>query len=253
MSITDDLVKLYRVEQQIRALRGRVDNAERYLKAQTRQVDELRSRREARESQARQLGAAAANVENEANAAEERIVKLREQMNSAKTNKEYTALRTELSTIRLQKDKLESQALEEMSRVDEVKAELHEIAAQIAEREKIRQVAEAQLKERRDEIADKLAELEASRRDAAKGIPSETLRDFEQLTEWNEGEAMAEVVEQDRRRMEYSCGACNMTLPIEKLNALLTHGAVTICPSCRRILYVGDELRQEFAERVASR
>lgn len=246
MSTTEKLLKLYRVQQQLQSLRSRVDQAERYLGAQERQLRELQTQRDSLESQRRQLNAVAHNLEVEAQTADQRIEKLREQMNSAQNNKEYTALRTELSTVKIEKDKLESSALERMGEVDSLDTELAQIKATVAEREKIREVARRQLDERRGEIAQRLAELEIERSAAAAEAPPEALVEFEQLVGWHEGEAMAEIVETNRRRMEYSCGACNMALPIEKLSALLSSGALTKCTSCGRILFIGEEIREQF-------
>ena len=59
------------------------------------------------------------------------------------------------------------------------------------------------------------------------------------------GYALAEIEEQDRRRMEYTCGACFMSLPIQVVNATLTaQDKPVTCSSCGRILFAKAELKE---------
>ncbi len=51
-------------------------------------------------------------------------------------------------------------------------------------------------------------------------------------------------MEEDRRRLEYTCEGCYIQLPVEAVNKLLTRpNELVICPSCGRILYINDALR----------
>ncbi len=45
--------------------------------------------------------------------------------------------------------------------------------------------------------------------------------------------------------MEYTCGACFMSLPIQVVNATLTSkDKPVVCSSCDRILYATKELKE---------
>ena len=251
MAVTDKLLKLYRVDAQIRGLKSRVSQSEAYLTAQTKKWNDLQRLRNELHAQMRQLQASIGNTEVEAKAKDDRINTLREQMNQAKTNKQYSALLLELNTLKADKDKLETAALEEMTKVDKLKAQEEEYEKQMAEREKIRVVAENEVKERREEIAQRLAELEQEQNEAKGEIPADALAAFKAAADLNEGEAMAEIVEEDRRRVEFSCGACNIQLPVEKVSRILSRGELISCPSCRRILYMGDEVRGVYEKKFA--
>ena len=50
MSLTDNLLNLFRVDAQARGLRSRLETAQRYLAAQTRQVQEIEQLRDELES-----------------------------------------------------------------------------------------------------------------------------------------------------------------------------------------------------------
>ena len=253
MSVTDQLLRLYRVDQQLSGLRSRVQAAARYHDAQQRQLADFEARREQLRSQSRQLAAAARNLETEIQTHEGRIVELRKRMNEVHSSKEYTALLTELNTVKADKDRLESAALEELGKVDALNAQAAEVEKQIEERAKVRDVARQQLQQEQAQIQSRLTELEAQRAAAAAEAPPDVLREFDALGRRTEGEPMAEIVEQDRRRLEYCCGACNMEIPVERLSRLMARNDITHCPSCRRILFINEETREVLDKRVANR
>ena len=251
MNPTERLLKLYRVDEQLHSLKSRLDSAERYYKAQERKLTELEAQKSRIHDERMHASATGANFETEAKTIEDRMDVLRERMGSSTTNKEYTGFLTELNTIKIDKDEAESQALEFMSRAEELQAEIMVIDEQIVERRKVRGIALKEFEDRRDAIADRLAELEGERKLALESIPENVLAVYEKQLDWHDGEAMAAVIEQDRRNMEYVCGSCHMTIPIESLSSLLGRGDITSCPSCRCILYIESELREVFEKKAA--
>lgn len=251
MSITEKLLKLFRIDEQLHSLRSRLDGAERYFNAQNRKLKELEALEKQTHDEMMHASATGANFETEARTIEERMETLRERMSSSKTNKEYTAFVTELNTIKIDKDEAESKALELMSEAEELQGKIKELEALTAERVKVREIARKDLEERKAAIADRLAELEEKRKIAKAEVPDYALSVYEEQLDWNDGEAMAVVDENDRRNMEYACGACHMTIPIERLSNLLGRGEMTTCPSCQRLLYVDAELREVFDKKLA--
>lgn len=251
MSITDKLLKLYRVDEQLHSLRSRLDGAERYYNAQNRKLKELETLRTQTHDEMMHASATGSNFEMEAKTIEERMDTLRERMSSSKTNKEYTAFVTELNTIKIDKDEAESKALELMSESDELQTQLTDLGTQKTERAKVCKIARKDFEERKAAIADRLAELEEERNVAKAEIPDYAYSVYSTQLDWNDGEAMAVVHENDRRNMEYACGSCHMTIPIERLSKLLGCGEMTICPSCQRLLYVDAELREVFDKKLA--
>jgi hypothetical protein len=65
-----------------------------------------------------------------------------------------------------------------------------------------------------------------------------------------DGEAMSAISKPDRRREEYVCTACNMDLVVDVYNKLHSRDELVFCPSCRRILYIPDDLPPEVAIKV---
>jgi predicted nucleic acid-binding Zn-ribbon protein len=157
---------------------------------------------------------------------------------------------TELNTVKLQRNGIEEREIEEMERLERLDAEIVQLQAQVAERKKVRDVAQAQLDERQAEIGTRLSELEAERDAAAADVPAAELDLFNDLAAQNDGEAMAMVQEIDRRHREYACGECNMHVPFEAVSTLAGQGnSIVRCSACGRILYMHDETRGALAKK----
>lgn len=247
MAINDTLHALFLVDQQVRGLESRLDGARRHVRVQQIKIDQLNQQCEEIQTQLKQAQAHAGNLENEIDSVDQRINKLRDQMNTAKTNKEYSTFLVEVNTFKADKTKHEDQLLEQMSRVEGFQAELQAIEQQLAEQRRIKEVADKDLQERTAEVGDQLNALKAEREKAAGVVPPELLGVFERLAETYDGEAMAPVIEEDRRRMEYTCGGCYIQIPVEKVNVLATQDVLVRCPSCTRILYLENELKASMA------
>ncbi len=246
MTVTAKLLSVFIVDQQLRGLKSRLQGAERYLAEQTRLVGELEKKSAAIAAMLRQLEATAHNDEVEAAGMDERIASLRERMNTAKTSKEHAALLTETSTVKAEKRLVEDRALDSMTKLETLRAEAESAQTELEERRKVMRVAEGDRSARAAEIKDRVAELEAQRKTAAAEVPKSALAAYEERLALGVDDVMAPVEEQDRRNMEYTCGACYTLLPIENVSILLKRGDLTTCSSCDAILYMAAELREDI-------
>lgn len=245
MALQDQLRELFLLDQQVRGMRSRLDAAIRRKELQSNRLQQLRMQEQELAGQAKLVQAKAASLEHQSSDIEQRIVRHREQMNSVKNNKEYSALLVEVNTLKVEKGKVEDQALEHMGQVEEINGRVAEVREKIAAQEALVKQAEAEVEEAKQEVGGKLDELTTQRDAAAEAVPAETRALFDRLARSYEGEAMAEVHEQDRRRMEYTCGGCFLSLPIERVNSVMMKpDQPTTCTNCGRILYMPQELRE---------
>ena len=140
--------------------------------------------------------------------------------------------------------------LQEMEQTEQLATEVEHLEGQLAEREKVRDAARSQLEERTADVGDRLAELEAERAEAAEAVPADVLATFDEQADHHDGEALAPIEEVSRRHREYACGACNMSLPFERVSLLMTGvDDLVRCTACHRILYLQDELRGALAKK----
>lgn len=244
MSVTGKLVRLHRVEVQIRGLTERLRSAERYLAQQDTLLASLNTQRDGVRAQLRQVEATYHNDETEANGIEDRIKKLRDQMNAATSNKQYSAFLSEINTLKADKSEIDTRALGSLTKLDDLRAKMAAIDAQIAERDQVRKVALTDRDAQAAGVKDRLEELRKERETVAADVPAGALSFYEARIRVAPDDIMAPLEEHDRRNREYACGSCQMLLPLEKLNALITRGEMTACTACGAILFLEENVRE---------
>jgi predicted nucleic acid-binding Zn-ribbon protein len=241
MSVTAQLLKVFRVEQQLRGLKSRLHTAEKFLAEQEKQLAGLTAQHTKLASEHKGLRATIAGEETETASIDARMAKLRDQMNNSKTNKEYSAFLAELNSLKGKKDEIEKAELGQMERVEAIKKQVDELAKSIAERETIVAKARKDVADRAAEIKDRVDELSAQRSDLAKDVPGDALKFLADATVLHVDEAMSVVEVIDRRNHEWSCSNCQMTLPVELVNAISMH-KLTRCNSCKCILFTEEDV-----------
>ncbi|MEX0775913.1 MAG: C4-type zinc ribbon domain-containing protein [Phycisphaeraceae bacterium] len=243
MSLHEKLRQLFLLDQQVRGLRMRLDAAEKSLGIQQTRLARLQQQRQELADQHKQIKTKASVLEHQTRDMDEHANRLREQMNSVRNNKEYSALLLEVNTIKLEKGKIEDQALEQMGEADKLDVQVKEIEAKVAEQEKLMAGSAAEVERAKAEVGERLTEANHQREAAAGQVPDDARTIYDRLAHVYEGEAMAAVVEESKRHREYSCGGCYLSIPVERVNALLVRDEVVCCPGCGRMLYLDEILK----------
>lgn len=248
MSDAAKLLKVFRIDRQLRGLQERLRSAERLLQDQDRTLTDIRTTRDALAGQIRQLSATAANAEGEANRLQARIDDLREKMNASNTTRDYQAYLVEVNTLTADKSKHDEEALAHMATIDELTAQVEALDARQAETERVRDVAEQDRAKRLDEIQDRLDALTKERAELVSVVPAHAMSIYNELLHrlGDDEDVMAPIEIQDLRRHEYTCGGCMMTIPMDTITAAL-RGKIIPCTSCGVVLYLEDETAEKLA------
>jgi len=234
----DALHRLQSIEDKLRSVREQIEAKRRFV--HTRQKRIIKLERDLTEilHTIQKAQAEADKFELDRKAQEQNVAKLREALNRTKNNKEYAALLTQINTAKADIMKIEDTVLASMTRVDEerkkesaTKETLVKEQTQTAELTKSAQESEAKL-------GAQLKEWEDKRADAASQITPSVLATFERACERHDGEAMAILEQIHPKRAEYICSGCNMSIPLEVVNALQSRDEVQLCQTCSRILYI---------------
>lgn len=236
MSESANLLRLFRVDQQIRGLRSRLTSAERFLAEQVKQLAELNTRLANASNQLKIAKTAQASAEGEIARIDARTEHIREQMNGARTNKEYSAFLLEVNALKTQKEGHEKTQLEQMERVETLSKQVLEIDTQIKDRQGIVTKAQLDRDTKELEIKDRLDELNKQRTQVRETVDAQHARKLDELTTRRGDEAMSHVEEIDRRNHEWSCGSCRMAIPPQTLS-IISRGLLVNCPNCGCFLY----------------
>lgn len=241
------LVKLFDADQQYRDAQRRYEAVARDVRLQDRRVRDLTEKLQAAQQSLAQRQAAAKDLELDTKTREEHIVKLRAQQTEARTDRDYKKFLIEINTHKADKSKIEDQLLAQMEAVEQDQALVKGLGAQL-EAEKVRlQETQSRISESLAEIQKDIDRLRPFRDAPAADVPQKYLLAFERIAERFDGEAMAALARPDVRVEEYICSACNMSLVVDVYNRLHLRDEPVACPSCRRFLYIPDELPPEAA------
>ena len=239
--ILASLLKLQGIEHDLAHVRRRLRSKTNAVKAVQTQVDELLAKKAQLRDQLMRAQSDTDQQELDRAAREEEIVHLRTVLNQAKTNKEYSALLTQINTFKADNAKLEEDILKIMESLDTIKAEIESVDATAAsEQERLTKVQNTNASEV-TKLEGLIAELQIKRDDAASHVDPTVLKAFERMANAKDGEAMARIEVLDAKRGEFNCGVCYMTLSAEHFSALLSRDEIRHCGSCGCILYVDTE------------
>ncbi|HEV57658.1 MAG TPA: hypothetical protein ENN87_09220 [Phycisphaerales bacterium] len=234
--VLQGLIRLQSVENRLRAVKGKLARCRRRILFQENQVRTLQSELEAKQEEIKLTRVQADRLELELKDRDGKVARLRAALNVAKSNKEYSAILSELNTAKADNSKVESQILDLMKNIETDEAECKDIQARIAEQkqrlEEVRREGEVQAKEYERQIE----QIQVEWDEAARHVPADALQIFKRVADTYDGEALATVEQANESVEAYSCGGCYMGLTAETVNQLMTKDEIIRCGSCTRIL-----------------
>ncbi len=235
------LLKLQSIENNMAHVRRRLRSKQNAENAVRTKIDQLTAQQQDLHEQNMRQQSDVDQRELDRASREEDIARLRVALRTARTNKEYSAILTQINTHKADNSKLEDDTLKLMEAVEEVKGESDRVAMLIENEQKhLDQVTEANSSEV-TKLDAMLADLQDKRDQAAAAVAPEAMAAFDRIAGAKDGEAMAPVEVTDAKRGEYICGGCYMSLTAEHYSALLSRDEIRHCDSCGRILYVEAE------------
>jgi predicted nucleic acid-binding Zn-ribbon protein len=238
--VLNGLMKLQSVENRLRIAKGKLARCRRNVIIQENQIRTLQNTLEAKKEEILLTKVQSDRLELELKTRDELIAKLRASLNTAKTNKEYAALLTELNTKKADNSKIEEQALELLKEIENDEQECKEIEQQAKEqKEKLEQIRK-ESEQSAEKFQSEIDQIEEEWKRAAKNMPPAPLEIFKRVAETYDGEALAFIEPQESGAKTYSCGGCFMGITAESVNLLMTKDELIRCPNCTRILVLQE-------------
>ena len=230
------LVNLQAIENELRKARKKLKKGQQQIAIQQQRITQLEAAHLAKKEEIKLTRLQADRLELELRTKDEEINKLRVVLNGAKSNKEYSAVLTQLNVDKADKSKLEDQILSLISQVEADQVACQTIV-QETEQEKLRLEGVLQTVEQKQGVLhSEVQQLDQRYAQAASEVPEKELALFKRLAGRFVGEALAEVSELNARRSEYGCGGCFMSIPLQLVNSLMSKDVPVICPNCGRLL-----------------
>ncbi|MCK4850235.1 MAG: hypothetical protein KAT11_02735 [Phycisphaerae bacterium] len=239
--VIQSLLRLQEIETQLWALRDALTAKNHAVNAQQRKIQQLQQQTQQKLDQLKHARADADSQELDIKAQESEIGKLRNALNTARTNKEYNAILSQINSDRAEIARQEERGLALLTQIDQMDAECRQAQKQIAQAQDRldalrRDQQDAQAQSRQD-----LDKLEQAKATVADSIPASVLDQFQRIGQSFNGQAMAAVTQPDHRGSAYCCSGCYMSITIDTVDVLMSKDEIKQCPNCQRLLYIPPE------------
>ncbi|HUU68668.1 MAG TPA: C4-type zinc ribbon domain-containing protein [Planctomycetota bacterium] len=159
------------------------------------------------------------------------VQKFRSQLNQVKTNKEYSAVISEITTKQADISKLEDEMLLEMDIVERQQHVIQECKAAKKAAEDELNAHKDEIRGQQQEVDKQLAVLAEERKQLAANVPDFLLHQYERILAKRGPTAIVPVV-------DLSCQGCFMKITPEVQAQLLKNEQIIYCKTCSRIMYM---------------
>jgi len=228
----DVLEHIHLIQTRLADLNGRLRRGPVLLKTQEGNIQKITAKLEKLQEEHRSLVADAKKKELDVTVHDQAIAKRKQQLQEAKTNKEYQALQIQIQADEAARGALDDAALEAMEAADRFTKNFPPVEA---EEKKVQELYEttkkkflAEKPQIETEIADYTEQLQA---EEAK-LPKDYRDVYDRLIRSVGGANALAVVEGQKY-----CGGCNHQIPVNSLAQILAKKPM-VCSSCARLLYV---------------
>ena len=160
----------------------------------------------------------------------EHLKKTQVKLNVVKTNKEYSAVLSEIESIKKNKDKFEEEIIILLDTTELIKKKINESKKKV---DNERTAWEGIVKEKGKELKSLEEEIKKSkieREDVIGKIETKLVQIYQKLSDHKDKLAMAEV-------KNMSCQGCFIKVLPQKYNELKSGEDIIFCSNCQRILY----------------
>ncbi len=158
------------------------------------------------------------------------IEKYANQQLQTRKNEEYKALAHEIEMAKEAIFKIEDAEIVLMEQAEAAQKDVASATIEAAAAKKLVDDLIGKINEREVNLKKELAEVQATRAQAAAAVDEPTRNRYERILK-SKGENVVVGVEHS------SCGGCHMKLQAQTLVSCQSNGDIVTCPSCGRILY----------------
>jgi predicted nucleic acid-binding Zn-ribbon protein len=204
------------------------------LEALEEEFSQAESELEAREAELKSLKVDINSAEGKTAQLDESQSKYKQQLLAVKTNREYSALLTEIESVKREKEELEETIIQNMSKVEEVEAA---ISGQKEKKDEIK----GRVDEKNKELAGQLKELddeigvrEQKREALTVRLPKNVMGLYDRIMSSKMTRAVVNV-------RNGSCGGCFAHIPLQKVADIRIGQRIHTCDHCGRMLYYNED------------
>lgn len=236
--VTETLRELHRIHIQLTDLGARLRRGPNLIRAHENNVQRCQDQLEAVRDELKKTRMASDSKQGLLRDGEQRVDKLKTQLNMASSNREYQSFKEQIAATEMANSVMADEVLETLEKLDEFGGRIAEAEAAVAKAEAEKAKVEQQFAEEDPLIRADLARLEAELKEAEAHLPDDFKQIYLRAVNARGGDALAPV------RGQY-CEGCNQKVPLNDINkVLVAEPKPLVCRACGRMLYVPENWSQ---------
>jgi predicted nucleic acid-binding Zn-ribbon protein len=168
---------------------------------------------------------------------EDTIKKSEQKLFEIKTHKEYEALQKQIAESKRNNAELEDNLLQEMEKLEGLESRISSEEEELGNKENEYNSRIADFREKIEELKVIYQPKTEEKKKIASGLDRDLLSVYERVKKRN-GYVLALAKNE-------VCTGCNMNIPAQLFNEVLTLSRLIQCPNCLKFLYTEEELKSE--------
>ena len=227
------LLKLQELDLELNKIQAEHDSIPAQMEEMERDCNELNVEIEEQESELKTLKVTIREAESKIALLDEISKKYNQQLLTVKTNREYSALLTEIESVKREKEELEELILQNMEKTEALSAEIKEKNGRLKKLGKERQGKKDELDVKLKELSNEMVRHKRKRGRLTGEVNRPTLKLYERIMNSRVNRAVVPV-------RSGSCGGCFAHVPIQKVADIRKGSQIYTCDGCGRILYYDE-------------
>lgn len=234
----DQLVKLQEIDLEIHEGEQGLARIPGQLKAAQSGMEEKTKKQEAAKLEIQNLQNDRKQLELDVQSETDHMAKAKMKLPAIKTNKEYSAILTEIDTIKEKISSFEDRELEIMEVLEEKEKILPGLESEFKEEEKKYQEYKAKKETEAVRVKKELEDFKAQRQEVVRSLDPAWVRSYDRVAKSRGGLAVVKM-------KEGVCQGCFQGVRPQMIIDIKTSEKVHQCPECSRFLYWEEEVTPE--------
>ena len=226
----NQLIHLQEIDTQLIQITAKKSDQPRKLEEARRPVQDTQKSLEQTRSKVEGASKKKREKEQDLQAQEGQVEKLKSRQAQIKTNKEYHALLQELESAKEAIGRLEEALLLLMEELDNQGKVLTQHEQSLIEAETAYRSIEGELLEEAKQLDETISKLEAERNEAIGQLDAKLRQKYEQIKQVSKNIVVVPII-------NGSCGGCHTNLPPQLVAEVKLEAELLSCSYCHRILY----------------
>ena len=234
MEVMEVLIKLQELDLDLNKIQAEHDSIPAQMGEIEADYNELNADIEEQESELKLLKVTIREAESKIAVLDETSKKYKQQLLTVKTNREYSALLTEIEAVKREKEELEESIIQNMEKNEALSAGIKEKSSRLEELGKQRLSKKGELDLRLKKLGKEVSIRKREREKLTGEVNRPTLKLYERIMNSRVNRAVVPV-------RSGCCGGCFAHVPLQKVADIRKGGQIYTCDSCGRIVYYDED------------